>query len=75
MSSAADEVPWACLFVLFMGVVQLQFRYCVPVMLTVLKVVESALLVAVCRIWVQRDFLGEDFVTLVRQRVFNATEL
>lgn len=51
------EIPWIALFTCVLAVVQLQFKYCVPCMLTTLKVVEAGLAVALFRAWVHRDEL------------------
>ncbi len=53
--SLADEVPWMCLFVCVLALVQLQFRFCVPCMVGALKVAETAFVVALFRMWVLRD--------------------
>ena len=76
--SAADvaaEVPWACMFAVVMCFVQLQFRYCVPMMVTTLKIVETAAVVVLCRLWVHREDVSPDVVSFMRQQFSNFTEL
>lgn len=53
--SFVAEIPWICLFVCVLALVQLQFRFCVPCMLGSLKVAEAAAAVALFRVWVLRD--------------------
>ena len=50
-----SEAPWIALFTCVLALVQLQFKYCIPCMVNALKVVETALVVALFRAWVHRD--------------------
>lgn len=77
-----DEIPWICLFVCVLALTQLQFRYCVPCMLNTLKVAEAGVVVALSRLWVQREQLPGfadlkpfDFATHMQQLFKNRTDL
>ena len=56
-----EELPWICLFVCVLALTQLQFRYCVPVMLASLKVLQAGTIVVLFRLWVNRDTLMEEW--------------
>jgi len=57
--SLVGEIPWICLFLCVLTLVQLQFRFCLPCMLGTLKVAETAAVVALFRVWVLRDQWGQ----------------
>ena len=55
MRKMVSELPWIALFTCILALVQLQFKYCVPCMVNALKVVETAIVVVLFRMWVNRD--------------------
>lgn len=53
--SLVGEIPWICLFLCVLALVQLQFRFCVPCMLGGLKVLQTTAIILLFRVWVMRD--------------------
>lgn len=51
------EIPWVFLFIVFMGLVELQLAYCIPCMRAVAKLAEAGIFVVVLRLWIDPSFV------------------
>jgi hypothetical protein len=66
------EVPWILLFLVLMGVVELQLRYCVPCLRGTAKIVEAGIIVAVLRLWLDPSFVPmEPWADALRDAIGN----
>ena len=74
-------VEYAVLYVVVLAMVQVQWKYCVPVCVQVLKAAQALLVVGAVRLYAIRDDLGaytvdiEPQITAIQKLLFNRTLL
>lgn len=71
---AFHEIPWIFLFLVLMGVVELQLMYCIPCMRAVAKLAEAGIFVVVLRLWLDPSFVQlEPWANTLRDAITNHT--
>jgi hypothetical protein len=72
--SALAEAPWVFLFLLLMGLVEIQLMYCIPCLRGTAKIVEAGIVVVLLRLWLDPGFVSvEPWAATLRDAIANHT--
>jgi len=66
------EFPWIFLFIVLVGLVEIQLIYCVPCMRATAKLAEAGIFVVVIRLWLDPSFVQlEPWAATLRDAIGN----